>query len=717
MHVWKATTVVFACTSVWLAWLACAEENEPRRPIAEAFESFAEARDEIEVESASSNHDAIAAIRAGEVELAERSLEDPRPRVSRAAVEALFRAGASDVLIDAIHEDAPEWRVRRIVDVLGWIADERSVRTLSSLLDGDDGVHVEAWRLVEALGTTASPAALPALRRYVERANDPGVLDRALAAVAYLAIPEADRALLEWARAPGMLGQHALSRLDPENEAALPLLRAALEEQPSRVYAACQSLSVSDDALHAELTRCIDRRDDGRVPCFHVLAVRGEVDLVARRLDGRGDLEHVAWGLAKDEEGREVLERLRHSRDYETRRIALTALAERSDSARADLVAMANEGSGATRLQLGIDLLHAGAAEGVELVVDAVLGNATFARHHGALVALANNEEHGVPALRDLARSADGIVAQQARAQLLRRPRLDDADVDVLADALADGDSSIVNQLRADELPTRVRALLESHLDDPETRALSMQILARRIPASEAARLAASDAVLQAVVLHASPHDDPALDALVQQVAREHRDPAALVDVVGDAPAVQRYLRDSLDELEDRDIAFGLVAGQLPSDELESYTRDSDASIRRQALTQLSNRNGPEAARGGLAAIGDSDPAVRVAAIDALASSSDPAATRALIGATRDQDDDVAISAIGTLLNTVGGETLPDIVDLAFDPYYSLQRRQSIATHVLSSSHDIDDATRDALREIAGQTNRRNPRVIVLDEI
>ena len=222
---WKATTLVFACSTVWLSWPSEEAVNVRRFPERHAS---VEVDEPGESSLVSAEIDTMAAMRGGEVELAERMLDDPRPRVSRAAVETLLRAGASDALANAISDEIPVWRLRRIVGALGWIGDRTAVHALSALLD-QEFLPIHRYEIADALGTTTNPAALPALRRYVEESlffHDG--LHRALAAVAYLGTPEADRQLIDWARRSDHIGTAALARLDPLCPECLELLREAL---------------------------------------------------------------------------------------------------------------------------------------------------------------------------------------------------------------------------------------------------------------------------------------------------------------------------------------------------------------------------------------------------------------------------------------------------------------------------------------------------------
>ena len=710
MHIWKATTLAFACTSMWLGW---PESTAVRRPVGPQTDPWvgevAEPEDlELEV---SEDVDVIAAMRAGEIELAERLLTDPRPRVSRAAIEALLRVGASDTLLRGLGDEAPWWRNDRIVQALGWIGDERSVRALSAMLEEPDGSAVSQETIVDALGTTASPQALPALRRFVESEPMAQPLDRALAAVAYLAIPQADALLREWASRPGLLGQYALGRLDPASSESQRILRDALTgPDATRAAAAANALRGSEHVLHDALVECASRTDDGT--CMQILAERGEVEFVAAALADRPGFD--LYPLAETEAGRAVLTRLAETDDFETRLGAFAALAGHDEGARAELVAMGQEIGANGRVMLGRHLLDSGHHEGTDLIVGAILDDCPAEVRRQALHILMYGGELGVAGLRDLAR-ADGEVGRHARAALLSRGRLDETDLDVLRRVLEAGDGYLVARLTS--VPPSAERLLMDHVDDPATGTAALGLLSRQLPVDQALRLAGDDLQRRVRVIESSSEDSPALDDVVRELARE-QGLAAAVQQLGHRPATQRVLRDALESRDPEERRVAISHAELDDDQLSAYLNDRDPRVREAALGRVVSRGGTSSLDVALRAARDADPGVRARALDALHGAFDPEAIQAQLAAMDDEDDEVALAAVRRVMSSIGGDAIDGAVRRALDPGVRLERREQIAELVLASSDLLDEQTRAALSALGAlEPEFGTERVIQLDEL
>lgn len=708
MYVWKATTVALACTSLWLGW---PEATEPRRaPIRQALQPWvAEAEPDVPEMEISEDIDVIASMRRGDIELAERSILDARPRVSRAAIETLFRAGASEVLVSALTEDAPSWRTERITRALGWIGDDLSVRTLCEMLGDDERMQHERVVIVDALGTTASAAALPTLRRFVEDGSDRQSLDRALAAVAYLAMPEADRLLREWAGRPGALGTLALARLDPESHEARGILRAALEGRDEGRASSAAWATFGSTALRDELLECArSRRDEARNACISALAERGEPALASMIANDQNPM-YLALDLGDTEAGREVLRELADSERGEARISALVGLAQHDDRARGELIAAATDLAVAHRVDLGGELLTMGIAEGADILVDAVLSGASRETRAEAFRALASDES-GIDALRSLARNGEGTLGEQARTALLSRGSIDDSDVDLLERALEDGNTDVLARLSG-ELPPRAERVLMDYVDDPEARRGVISLLARQLPVAQALRLAGDDVSLQTMVLQSSSSDeDPAFDAALRRIG-ETQGLRYLAQRLGNHDAARERLVAALDDgnEEERLVALRHVGNDVEPERLQPFLRDRDPEVRATALEHLQNQGGEAATRAGLGGVRDADPDIRAMSIRGLRSSPDPRARQALIDAMHDPDEDVAIEAASAVIETVGGEAVYDAVELAFDPRVSEDLRRRLAGMVMNAGYELDEDTAARIYETAG-------RVIQLDE-
>ena len=705
---WKATTLAFACSTVWLGW--------PTNDAAQTAPRFPETRASVETDEpaespTSAEIDAMTAMRGGEVELAERMLNDPRPRVSRAAVETLLRAGASDALADAISDEIPVWRLRRIVGALGWIGDRTAVQALSTLLD-EEFLRIHRYEVADALGTTANPTALPALRRYVEKSvffHDG--LHRALAAVAYLATPEADQQLIDWARRSDHIGTAALARLDPLCAECLELLRDALASPDAqRATSAAQALASSGE-LHNELFDCArERRDEARMVCVDVLSRRADPALA--ELMSETDLIYAALQMGDTEAGRAVLRELATNTAMEPRTFALLGLAQSDEDAANELVALSSEFGVAARIDIAEQLMEQRRPEAaVEIIVDTVVSGTTYAVRENALRTLLW-DGHGEDALRGLARSGDDAIAEHAAQILLGRGTLTDADADLLDDVIANGDVSILN--RVQRMTPQVQRRVMAYIDDPNTRGAAMRALARNTSGAEALRLAGNDPELQAIVMSQVHEADDTMVRVGRRIADE-QGLEQLANRFHGHPVTQELMREALSssDASERRLALGQVGATVSTERLEALARDRDDSVRRQAVRHLMDRQGQVGFRAALAGVRDSDPETRELAVESLAHTPERDARQAVLDALHDPELDVATQAATSVLSTIGGEAFDEVVALAMSAH---PHRGAFARLVLDSDYTLDESTQASLEAVAEAAPRRAPRVIVLDE-
>lgn len=706
---WKATTLAFACSTVWLGW--------PTDDAAQNAQRFPEQRERIEVDEThespvSAEIDAMTAMRGGEVELAERLLNDPRPRVSRAAVETLLRAGASDALADAISDEIPIWRLRRVVGALGWIGDRTAVHALSALLD-EEFLRIHRYEVADALGTTANPAALPALRRYVEKSvyfHDG--LHRGLAAVAYLATPEADQQLIDWARRSDHIGTAALARLDPLCAECLELLREALASpDTTRATSAAQALASSGE-LHDELFECArERRDDARMVCVDVLSQRADPALAELMSDS--DLIYAALQIGDTEAGRAVLRQMAARGETEPRAYALLGLALSDEDAATELVALSAEFAVSDRIEIAEELFERRRPEAaVEIIVDAVTSGTNQTVRENALRALLWDQT-GEDALRGLARSGDDAVAEHAARVLLSRGTLTDNDADLLDDALANGHVSILN--RVQQMGPQVQRRVIGYIDDPDTRGAAMRALARSMPAAEALRLAGGDPELQAIVMSQSRDANDTMMQIGRRVVDEEGLQQLATQFYGH-PVTQELMHEALasSDPSERRLALAHVGSSASTNTLEELARDRDESVRGQAMRHLLDRPGGASIRAAFAGVRDSDPEIRELAVQTLAHTPDRNARQAVLDALHDPEVEVAEQAAASVLNTIGGEAFDEVVAVALSSH---AHRGRLAHLILESDYALDESTRANLESIAETAAPRPPRVIVLDEI
>ena len=161
------------------------------------------------------------------------ALADRQPAVRDQAAAALAEIGAAAV--EPLCGALENWRSWRAADVLCEISDLRAVGPLCAALER--GYMPNAWRVVEWLGETADPSAVPVLCRFLNDRGPVGVA--AVAAIGKLADPRAIDAL---ARALNAEVQPGRSRIVAALGAiggpqALEVLRSRLVETGASPFA------------------------------------------------------------------------------------------------------------------------------------------------------------------------------------------------------------------------------------------------------------------------------------------------------------------------------------------------------------------------------------------------------------------------------------------------------------------------------------------------
>ena len=489
------------------------------------------------------------------------------------------------------------------------------------------------------------------------------------------------------------LGETVLDDPEQRRVQTLPLLGALGRIAADQVDQLHQEVAVVRPRL-LDVGRVSDATMLGLV-CVNVLSDRADPELAELMADT--ELMYAALQMGDTEAGRAVLRQMSTNASTEPRAYALLGLALSDEAAASELVALSADFAVSDRIDIAQELFERQRPEAaIEIIVDTVTsGTNRTVREHAFRALL--HDEAGEAALRGLARSGDDAVATHAAHILLNRGSLADSDADLLDDAIANGNVSILNNVQ--RMTPQVQRRVIAYIDDPSTRSAAMRALARTMPTTEALRLAGNDPDLQGIVMNHSQDADDSMVQVGRRLIDEHG-LAYFANRYHGHPVAQQLMREALSssDASERRIAVGHVGASSSTETLEVLARDRDDMVRGQAMRHLLDRQGGASLRAGLAGVRDSDPEIRELAVQSLAHTPDPNARQAVIDALHDPEPAVAQQAALSVLNTIGGEAFDEVVALALSSH---AHRGALAHMVLESDYTLDESTRASLQTVA----------------